>query len=82
MFYDGSTYDYHFIIKELAKEFEGQFKWLGKNTEKYITFSVPIKNEEKLHTTLGLCQAHYQVLLIILLIDFTMITYTMILYML
>ena len=50
VFYDGSTYDYHFIIKELAKEFEGQFKWLGKNTEKYITFSVPIRNEEKLHT--------------------------------
>ena len=35
----------HFIIKELAKEFEGQFKYLGENTEKYITFSVPIKND-------------------------------------
>ena len=34
----GSTYDYHFIIKKLAEEFEGEFECLGKNTEKYITF--------------------------------------------
>ena len=43
VFHNGSTYDYHFIIKELAKEFEGNFECLGENTEKYITFSVPIK---------------------------------------
>ena len=43
VFYNGSTYDYHFIINELAKELEGQFECLGENTEKYITFSVPIK---------------------------------------
>ena len=43
VFYNGSTDDYHFIIKELAKEFNGQFERLGGNTEKYITFSVPIK---------------------------------------
>ena len=36
-------YGYHFIIKQLAKEFEGRFKCLGENTEKYITFSVPFK---------------------------------------
>ena len=45
MFHNGSTYDYHFIIKELAEEFEGDFECLGENTEKYITFSVPIKEE-------------------------------------
>ena len=45
VFHNGSTCDYHFIIKELAEEFEGQFKWLVKNTEKYITFSVPIKKQ-------------------------------------
>ena len=45
MFHNGSTYDYHFIIKELADEFEGEFEYLGVNTEKYITFSVPIKKE-------------------------------------
>ena len=37
---NGSTYNYHFIIKELVEEFEGQFECLGQNTEKYITFSV------------------------------------------
>ena len=42
VFYTDSTYDYHFIIKQLAEEFIGQFNCLGKNTEKYITFSVPI----------------------------------------
>ena len=43
IFHNGSTYDYHFIIKELACEFEGNFECLGENPEKYITFSVPIK---------------------------------------
>ena len=43
IFHNSSKYDYHFIIKELANEFEGNFECLGENTEKYITFSVPIK---------------------------------------
>ena len=43
IFHNGSTYDYHFIIKELACEFDGNFECLGESTEKYITFSVPIK---------------------------------------
>ena len=38
-------HDYHFIIKELAEEFEGQFECLEENTEKYITFLVPTKKE-------------------------------------
>ena len=45
VFHNGSTYDYHFIIKELVKECEGNFECLGENTEKYITFSVPIKKK-------------------------------------
>ena len=45
VFHNGSTYNYHFIIKELAEEFEGEFECLGKNTEKYKTFSAPIKKE-------------------------------------
>ena len=45
VFHNGSTYDYHFIIKELAKEFEGNFECLGENTEKYITFSMPIRKK-------------------------------------
>ena len=44
-FHNGSTYDYHFIIKNLAEEFEGEFECLGENTKKYITFSVPTKKE-------------------------------------
>ena len=43
VFHNGSTYDYHFIIKVLVKEFDGNFECLGENTEKYITFLVPIK---------------------------------------
>ena len=45
VFHNGSIYDYHFIIKELVKEFEGNFECLGENTEKYITFSVLIKKK-------------------------------------
>ena len=47
VFHNGSIYDYHFIIKELVKEFDGNFECLGENTEKYITFSVPIKKKIK-----------------------------------
>ena len=35
-FHNGSNYHYHFVIKELAEEFEKQFTCLGENTEKYI----------------------------------------------
>ena len=41
VFHNGSTYDYHFIIRE----FDGNFECLGENTEKYITFSVSIKKK-------------------------------------
>ena len=44
-FYNGSTCDYNFIVKELAEEFEGEFECLGENTEKFIIFSVPVKKE-------------------------------------
>ena len=43
--HNGSKYDYHFIIRELAEEFKGQFECLGENTEKYIIFSILIKKE-------------------------------------
>ena len=45
VFHNGSNYDYHFIIKELANEFEGQFECLGRNNEKYKTFSIPVAKE-------------------------------------
>ena len=37
-FHNGSNYDSHFIIKEIAKEFDG-IECNGENSEKYITFT-------------------------------------------
>ena len=45
--HNGSNYDYHFIIRELAKEFKGKIECLGENMEKYISFSVPLKVQNK-----------------------------------
>ena len=45
VFHNESNFDYHLSIKELAEKFEGQFTCLGENTEKYITFWVPIKKK-------------------------------------
>ena len=45
--HNGLYYDYHFIMKELAEEFKGQFQSLGENTEKYRTFLVLINREMK-----------------------------------
>ena len=42
VFHNGSNYDYHFIMKELANEFERQLECLGENIERYRTFSIPI----------------------------------------
>ena len=39
VFHNGSNYDYHFIIKELANKFDGQFECLRENKEKYKNFS-------------------------------------------
>ena len=43
-FHNGSNFDYHFIIKELAEEFKKEITCLGENTEKYLTFTVPLEN--------------------------------------
>ena len=45
VFHRGSDYDYHFIIRELANEFEGQFECIGENKVKCKTFSDPMKKE-------------------------------------
>ena len=42
IFHNGSSYDYHFIIKYLAKEFKSHFQCLGDNIEKCTSFSAPI----------------------------------------
>ena len=38
-------YDTNFIIRQWEEEFGGQFECIEENTEKYITFSVPIKKK-------------------------------------
>ena len=45
VFHNGSGYDYHFIIKELAKEVDG-LECIGDNSERYITFKA-IFNRKK-----------------------------------
>ena len=45
VFHNESDYDYHFIIKWLVEEFEGQSTSLEGNTKKYVTFSVPVEKE-------------------------------------
>ena len=40
-----ASYETHFMLNQLAIEFKGELKCIGDNMEKYITFSVPIKNE-------------------------------------
>ena len=47
VFHNGSNHDYHFIINELAKQFEGKFKCHGGNIEKCKTFLVPIGKDIK-----------------------------------
>ena len=67
-----ASYDTYFIINQLAEEFKGELNCMGENMEKYITFSVPIKNEcdngktiayKGLLIVLDLCRLHYQILL-------------------
>ena len=41
--HNGSTYDYHFIINGLAKQFEVNMECIGENMEKYISLKVPPK---------------------------------------
>ena len=45
VFHRGSNYDYHFIIKELANEFEGQFECIRENKEKHKNFCLAIKTK-------------------------------------
>ena len=53
MFHSGSNYDYYFIIKEVAEEFEDQFEFLEERTKKYIIFSVPTKKTLKTASSLS-----------------------------
>ena len=39
-FHNGPNHENQFIIKQLAKDFNGYFSCIGENTEKYISFSI------------------------------------------
>ena len=75
VFHNGSTYGYKYIIKQLAREFKGNCECIKENTEKYITFFVPIKKEHsngkpsiyrlKFIIVADSCSLCYQILLII-----------------
>ena len=43
---DKSDYDYHFIIKELIEEVDGQLECLGENNKKQITFSIQTNTQK------------------------------------
>ena len=47
VFHNGAKYDYHFIIKELVRKMDDNMDCLGEEAEKYITFKVPLKKENK-----------------------------------
>ena len=43
--HNGSTYDYHIIIKELPEQFKNDFNYLGENMKKYITLYLNNNNK-------------------------------------
>ena len=47
VFHNGSNHDYHFIKRELEKEFEEEFTCLEENTKKHKSFSVQLTNKFK-----------------------------------
>ena len=47
VFHDRLNHDYHFIIKQVAKEFEVEFNSLGENSKKYKTFLVTVTKKLK-----------------------------------
>ena len=44
--HNGSNYDFHLIITELAKEFRSEIHCIPEDKEKYKTFSIPIMHRE------------------------------------
>ena len=45
MFHNGSNYDFNLIITELAKEFSSELQCIPVNTNKYMSFSIPIRKK-------------------------------------
>ena len=45
LFHNGSNYDFNLIITELAKEFSSELQCIPVNTNKYMSFSIPIRKK-------------------------------------
>ena len=45
IFHNGSNYDFNLLIEEFAKEYKSDINCIPLNTDKYMSFSVPIKKE-------------------------------------
>ena len=45
--HNGSNYDFHLLISELAKEFRSDMTCIPQDKENYISFSIPLKKESK-----------------------------------
>ena len=43
IFHNGCNYDFNLIITELAKEFRSEMRCISLNTNKYMSFSIPLK---------------------------------------
>ena len=46
-FHNSTNYDFNLIITELGKEFRSEMRCIPLNTNKYMSFSIPIKKEVK-----------------------------------
>ena len=46
-FHSGTNYNFNLIINELAKEFRSETRCIPLNTNKYMSFSIPIRKEVK-----------------------------------
>ena len=45
--HNGSNYDFHLLITELAKEFRSEMRCIPDDKGKYISFSIPIRKEKE-----------------------------------
>ena len=46
-FHNGTSYDFNLIVNELAKKFRSEMRCIPLNTNKYMSFSIPIRKEVK-----------------------------------
>ena len=47
-FHNGTNYDFNLIMTELAKEFRSEMKCIPLNTNKYMSFSIPIAKKNNI----------------------------------